>query len=189
MESRTEDCIVMLPTHNRCGSFKMMSLTSGRIVTRDQFKILPMPQSVIQTLNSWAIKEGKKITRTQVHVFDKMLFDNSLDKSDMPTFITNPPTQDGDVDKARGIQPPTTQPQPVIADLPQADNVIELPHYEVGGMAPGVLELGIMEPQVESVAYPTKMPVVLTHISHPPRGTVTASDRDQHFPPNSTTPY
>ena len=71
-ESRTKDCIAMLPTHNRSGSFKMMSLTSGRIVTRDQFKILPMPQSVIQTLNSWALREGKKITLSKVHVFDEM---------------------------------------------------------------------------------------------------------------------
>ena len=71
-ESRTKDCIAMLPIHNRSGSFKMMSLTSGRIVTRDQFKILPMPQSVIQTLNSWALREGKKITLSKVHVFDEM---------------------------------------------------------------------------------------------------------------------
>ena len=86
-----------------------------------------------------------------------------------PSLPTPPPTKDGDVDKARGIQPPATHPQPVIADLPQADNVIELPHYEVGGMAPGVLELGIMEPQVESVAYPTETPVVLTP-PHIPQG-------------------
>ena len=35
MASRTEDCIVMLPTGNRTGSFKMLSLTGGKIVTRD----------------------------------------------------------------------------------------------------------------------------------------------------------
>ena len=67
----------------------MLSLMSGKIVSRDQFKILPMPQSVIQTLNSWAIREGKKITKTKTHVFDELLFANSVDKSNMPLFITN----------------------------------------------------------------------------------------------------
>ena len=91
MDSRTEDCIVMLPTHNRTGSYKMLSLTTGRIVTRDQFKFLPMPQSVIQTLNAMALREGKKIIRTKVQVFDEVLYGASVDKSNMPTFITNPP--------------------------------------------------------------------------------------------------
>ena len=133
MESRTEDCIVMLPTHNRTASFKMMSLTSGRIVSRDHFKILPMPQSVIQTLNSWALREGKKITRTKVHVFDELLFGNHVDKSNMPQFITNSPTQDGVVDQQMGTQSTGHQPQSVIADIPHSDNVIELPYPEVRG--------------------------------------------------------
>ena len=96
--SRTEDCVVMLPTQNRTGSFKMLSLATGRIVTRDQFMILPMPQSVIMTLNAMALREGKKITQTKLHVFDELLFTNSLDKSNLPTFITNPPTQDTPAD-------------------------------------------------------------------------------------------
>ena len=99
MSSRTEDCVVMLPSHNRTGSFKMLSLATGKIVTRDQFKILPMPQSVIMTLNAMAVREGKKITQTKLHVFDELLFANSLDKSNLPTFITNPPTQDDRIDK------------------------------------------------------------------------------------------
>ena len=37
MSARTDDCIVMLPTGNRTGTVKMLSLTTGRIVSRDQF--------------------------------------------------------------------------------------------------------------------------------------------------------
>ena len=128
MTSRTEDCIVMLPTHSRTGSFKMLSLTTGRIVTRDQFKIMPMPQSVIATLNAMAIREGKKIIQTKVHVFDEMLFANSLDKSNMPTFIINPPTQDPHVDKSEGHN------QPTLTDLPSAD-IFDSPPSDVGGWA------------------------------------------------------
>ena len=133
MASRTEDCIVMLPTGNRHGSFKMFSLASGKIVTREHFRILPMPQSVIQTMNAMAQREGKKIIRTKVHVLDELLFGNHVDQSNMPQFITNPPTQDI-VDNIAGVSDPAaTQPLPAIAELPTADNVIEEPHYEVGG--------------------------------------------------------
>ena len=69
MQSRTEDRIVMLPTHSRIGSFKMLSLATGKIVISDQFKTLPIPQSVIATLNAMAVKEGKKVTNTQPHMF------------------------------------------------------------------------------------------------------------------------
>ena len=63
MASRTEDCVVMLPTGNRTGSVKMLSLATGKIVTRDNFKVLPMPLSVITQLNNMAIKEGKSIAK------------------------------------------------------------------------------------------------------------------------------
>ena len=58
MKARTEDCVVMLPTGNRTGSVKMLSLATGRIVTRDQFKILPMSSSVIMALNRMAAIDG-----------------------------------------------------------------------------------------------------------------------------------
>ena len=69
----------------------MLSLATGKIVTRDQFKILSMPQSVIATLNAMAMKEGKKITQTQLHVLDELLFANSLDKSKMHPSLPTPP--------------------------------------------------------------------------------------------------
>lgn len=37
MGARTEDCIVILPTGNRTGSVEMMSISTGKLVTRDQF--------------------------------------------------------------------------------------------------------------------------------------------------------
>lgn len=63
--ARTEDCIVMLPTSNRTGSVKLTSLSTGRLVTRDQFKVLLMQSTVIARLNSMAASEGRRIgTRT-----------------------------------------------------------------------------------------------------------------------------
>ena len=57
----------MLPTGNRTGSVKMMSIRTGRLVTRDQFKILLMPSTVIAKLNEMAEAEGRKILpRTKI---------------------------------------------------------------------------------------------------------------------------
>ena len=64
MAPRTEDCIVMLPTGNRTGSVKMISVRICKLVTRDQFKLLPMPSSVITRLNEMAAAEGR-ITGTR----------------------------------------------------------------------------------------------------------------------------
>ena len=49
--ARTEDCVVVLPTGNRTGTVKMLFVTTGRIVSRDQFKMVPMPDSAIARLN------------------------------------------------------------------------------------------------------------------------------------------
>ena len=59
MAARTEDCVVVLPTGNRTGTVKMLSIATGRIVSRDQFKILPMPDSAIARLNELARREGR----------------------------------------------------------------------------------------------------------------------------------
>ena len=125
MTSRTEDSVVMLPTQNWTGSFKMLSLATSRIVTRDHFKILPMPQSVIMTLNAMALREGKKITQTKLHVFDEFLFADSLDKSNLPTFITNPPTQDAPANKRAVYN------QPTLTDLPSPDIILEISPSDV----------------------------------------------------------
>ena len=92
-----------------------------------------MPQSVIQTLNGMAAREGKKITHTKLHVFDELLYAHSLDKSKMPHFITNPPTQDAIVARTTGGIPANNQPDPTLTDLPAADSVSEVPHSDVGG--------------------------------------------------------
>ena len=55
MSSRTDDGVVMLPTGNRTGSVKTLSLATGALITRDNFSILPMPLSVIATLIAMAL--------------------------------------------------------------------------------------------------------------------------------------
>ena len=85
MASRTEDCIVMLPTGNRTGTVKMLTLTTGRIVSRDQFKILPLPDSAIARLNDLARREGRggSTSVTVRKIAEKIT-------NDSPSFATAP---------------------------------------------------------------------------------------------------
>lgn len=59
LKARTEDCVVMFPLGNRTGSVRMLSLGAGRLVNRDQFRILPMLESVIRRLNGLALADGR----------------------------------------------------------------------------------------------------------------------------------
>jgi hypothetical protein len=84
MSARTEDCIAMLPVSNRSGSVQMMNPRTGELVLRDQFKIIPMPSTVIIRLNEMAAAKGRKlVTRT------KMVYstESGLRKPDAPTYI------------------------------------------------------------------------------------------------------
>ena len=59
LKGRTEDCVVMLPLGNRTGSVRMLSLTTRWLVNRDQFRILPIPESVIKRLNEVRLLTGE----------------------------------------------------------------------------------------------------------------------------------
>ena len=56
---RTEVCVVMLPFGNRTGTVRMLSLATGKLVNRDEFTILPMPESVIKRMNALALADGR----------------------------------------------------------------------------------------------------------------------------------
>jgi hypothetical protein len=89
MKAHTEDCVVMLPTGNRTGSVKMLSpLRTGKIITRDQFKVLPMPLSVIERLNGMAVADGidTASTTTEVSTDSVRVFDHT--PSHLPTMLT-----------------------------------------------------------------------------------------------------
>ena len=58
MKSRTEGCIALLSTGSTTGSVRLLHLASNRIITRDQFKVIPMPDLVVQYLTAKAIHEG-----------------------------------------------------------------------------------------------------------------------------------
>ena len=100
LKERTEDAVVMLPTGNRTGSVRMLALWTGKIITRDHFRVLQMPLSVIETLNRMAAADGITTTRTHTGVSTNSIRDFDHAPSHLPTMITPPSLTDEDPDMA-----------------------------------------------------------------------------------------
>jgi hypothetical protein len=127
-ESRVTDGNVVLPTDNRTGSVKVYNIATQKIITRDQFKICPMPDSVIACLNSQALAEGRKLTSPHMHVFDKPLISRKLSASNSPTYFTPLLMQDK-VDmhslNETDVQPAVVKPGTPVPEF--------IPHDRLGG--------------------------------------------------------
>jgi hypothetical protein len=67
MSERTQPAICLGPTANFQGSYKFLSLRTGKRITRKQLKELPMPDSIIKRVEAMAEREqqNKKITLAQ----------------------------------------------------------------------------------------------------------------------------
>jgi hypothetical protein len=83
-KARIEDAVVMLPT----GSVRMRALHTGKIITRDQFKMLPMPTSVMAILDRMATGDGIPITRMNTGVPTDSTHDFYSATSYLPTMVT-----------------------------------------------------------------------------------------------------
>lgn len=126
----------MLPTGNRTGSVRVLSLRTGKIITRDQFKVLPMPLSVIAVLNAMAAADGNLTPPTLTSGDSVREFEHS--PSHLPTLFTPHPHLDDDP----GVIPhdvPRDGNEPELADEVGLDtsveaNIQEFGHSEAGGV-------------------------------------------------------
>ena len=59
MESRTEGCIILMPKDSRdTAAYLVLKLSTGKVVARSHFTELPIPDALINHINSIAAKEG-----------------------------------------------------------------------------------------------------------------------------------
>jgi hypothetical protein len=128
MESRVTDGYVVLPTGNRTGSVKVYNIATQRIITRDQFKICPMPASVIRCLNGQALAEGRKLNTSYMHVFDELLNSRKLSAPNDPTHFKPPPLKDFvpaidpiGIPNNPFYQPAVQEPVPPVQEIIQLD--------------------------------------------------------------------
>jgi hypothetical protein len=64
MDERTQPVICLGPTANFQGSYKCMSLRTGKRITRKQLMELPVPDSDIKRVEAMALKEKQDKTIT-----------------------------------------------------------------------------------------------------------------------------
>jgi len=62
MSPRTQGAIALLPTGNLAGSVNFYSLNSKRVITRDHWTELSMPDVVIDHLNKLEPKSNRKVS-------------------------------------------------------------------------------------------------------------------------------
>ena len=128
MSSRTEDGVVMLPTGNRTGSVRVYSLHTGKIVTRDQLRVLPMPMSTVAHMNELAMRDGRTLLRKHGVSTPPLLYDtpqsSRIAHHPLPNFIT--PAAQPDMEPSISIRDPA--PVPICdTDLADESGLIPVP--------------------------------------------------------------
>ena len=122
----------------------MLSTATNKIILRDNFKVLPMPASIIQILNQLAAKDGRYISRIP-NVYNEIQYTHSVDKSMMPRFMPiRPPNPEqrlrADVQESPAILQLS---QPILTDIPQEEFAVP---PDIGGdltiLTQNISELG-----------------------------------------------
>ena len=63
--ARTDTCVLLLSTGNLNGSVKMLSLATWRVVTRDQWTVIPYDTTTLQQLTARALKDEVSLSTKQ----------------------------------------------------------------------------------------------------------------------------
>ena len=91
-EDRTEGAIALLPSGNLQGSVKFLSLSSLKIITRDKWTALPMPQEVIDYLNKLSDKTPSKEPIFRIN--DRIIDESIDDAAELEHGLSDPPVID-----------------------------------------------------------------------------------------------
>ena len=111
----------------------MLSIATNKIVTRDNFIVLPMPTSVIAYLNKLAAKDGRFLSKIQ-NVYNEIQYMHSVDKSTMPQFMPILPPNAEPLERAETLEPADiAMTQLVLADTP-TEPVPDIIPPEIGGV-------------------------------------------------------
>ena len=113
---RKEECVALLPVGNKDGDVKFLSLLTGKVITRNNFKVFPMPDTVIERINDMHARSGAKkyslapVYRTPFHV---------IEDGDLDEFIEMEPPN-VDVMPLHGREPDESQ--PLVLDSDEVDD-------------------------------------------------------------------
>ena len=97
MRQRTDDCIVLLPTGNRTGTVKLLSLATGKVIAINHFTILPLPTSEVGRLTALAKSDGRSFSQLSQDAVNRAGELQTL-AGELPTVQNDsPPSQVDDV--------------------------------------------------------------------------------------------
>jgi hypothetical protein len=119
MNARTDGCIVMLPTGNRTGSVKLLSLSTGKIITRDSFKILPIPASAIARMNELSGSDGRNTAPHSDTTILRTAPVEAVDTANEPTRIVITPHEGDDPTDLSSL------PTDILSTAQQYDNLTD----------------------------------------------------------------
>ena len=126
---RKEECVALLPVGNQDGDVKFLSLATGKILTRNNFKVFPMPDTVIAHIDAMFDKSGAKkysmapVYRTPFHEIE-----------------------DGDLDELIEMEPPEVDVIPLHGREPDIDPPLVQGDNEDDGNVDHQSELDAQEP-------------------------------------------
>jgi hypothetical protein len=117
--ARTEGAIALLPVGNANGLVKFFKLSTCSVVTRDKFTLLPMPDTVITNLKSYAGKQRRTVQPDPSVTYRGRAIVAADDDTD---------TVDGDKEPVHIV--PADNPPPDDPDGP--DQPLRLTRYQLG---------------------------------------------------------
>ena len=99
MDARTRDAIALHPTGNRQGSYFFMALDTWEKVAQNQWKELPMPESIITLINNRRKTEHRRpIKKVKTFTYEwrprKPMFKDKDDQDDEQDKDYNPKDDD-----------------------------------------------------------------------------------------------
>jgi hypothetical protein len=147
----------LLPTGNRSGFVKMMSIETADILTRNQFRVVPMTPYIISQLNKLAEKEGRSKSSAESR-------GQEVESGGVDTLTSFAPAPSGESDDPiQGMNPTppdyaeTMLPEPTSAELGDTGEGNRYPDTEEREMLEVREEPGGEEPvEVEQVATPVR---------------------------------
>ena len=97
MTTRTTGAIALRPTGNAQGSYYLYSLSTGRVLNRNHWTVLPMPQDVVDRVHTLARRAAANVALTFADRFGEVIpDDDDADDADDADYI--PGADDGGAD-------------------------------------------------------------------------------------------
>jgi hypothetical protein len=102
LNARTSGAISVGPSSNRQGGHLFISLNTGRVLARRSWTVVPMPQSVIDRVNSMAADQPRIITFFDKHGME-IGVENEPDVINPPETVYEIPGVVGDIAQIPGV--------------------------------------------------------------------------------------